>query len=62
MPSNTKRGPGRPRKYSTTGRQDQSIRRMFESGKTFAQIQEKLDVHEYAVLRVRRQMRAEGLV
>jgi hypothetical protein len=62
MPSNTKRGPGRPRMYPTTGRQNQSIRRMFTAGKTFAQIQDKLGVHEYAVLRVRRQMRAEGLV
>lgn len=59
--SNLKRGPGRPVVYELTGAQKTRIRNLFNSGYTFKEIQERVGVNEYAVLRVRREMRAEGL-
>lgn len=57
----TRKGPGRPVSYELTGAQKTRIRNLFNSGYTFKEIQERVGVHEYAVLRVRREMRAEGL-
>jgi hypothetical protein len=54
-------GPGRPQKYPLTDAQVSRIKALFEKGKTFVEIEEATGVHEFAILRVRRQMRAEGL-
>jgi len=58
----TKRaGPGRPQKYPLTAAQVKRITTLFEKGKTFVEIESITGAHEFAILRVRRQMRAEGL-
>lgn len=63
MPEATPRvqGPGRPHKYELTTSQVTRIRKHFEAGRSFSYIMDKVGVPEYAVLRVRRAMRAEGL-
>lgn len=59
--ANNKRGPGRPQSYPLTSAEVRRVRNLFESGYTFKEIEGRTGFHEYAILRVRRQMRAEGL-
>lgn len=53
-----RRGPGRPQKYVLTPAQEQRIVDLINNGVTGTEIQKKLKVHEFAVLRVRRALRA----
>lgn len=52
----TQNGPGRPQKYLLTANQVRSIQSRVAKGESTKTIAEALGVHEYAVLRVRRQM------
>lgn len=49
-----KRGRGRPQMYPLTKAQENSILKRLEKGWSAREIAEALDVHEFAVLRVRR--------
>lgn len=49
---------GRPQLYPLTGRQENSIKSKIEKGISSTQIIEDLGVHPFAVLRVRRALRA----
>lgn len=46
--------------YKLTGMQERSIRSRIEKKVSSSKIMEELGVHEFAVLRVRRAMRAEA--
>lgn len=53
-------GRGRPQMYPLTANQEKSIRSRIEKGQTSREIIAAMGVHEFAVLRVRRAMRAEA--
>lgn len=55
-----KQGRGRPQLYKLTSRQEQSIRSKIEKKIPSSKIIDEMGVHEFAVLRVRRAMRAEA--
>lgn len=54
--STKKRGRGRPQLYPLTQAQEAKVIRLINDGQTSRQIQEQMDIHEFAVLRVRRAM------
>jgi DNA-binding CsgD family transcriptional regulator len=54
--STKKRGRGRPQLYPLTTAQEAKVVRLINEGLTSRQIQERMDIHEFAVLRVRRAM------
>ncbi len=51
-------GPGRPQKYPLTATQEARVRKLIAEGVSSTEIVEKMNIHEYAVLRVRRAIRA----
>ena len=50
------RGPGRPQMYPLTSTQVKRIQKLIAGGTSSKEIAEKLDIHPFAVLRVRRAM------
>lgn len=54
--STKKRGRGRPQLYPLTTAQQARVIRLIGEGFTTNQITEKMDIHEFAVLRVRRSL------
>ncbi len=56
MATKTK-GPGRPQKYPLTAAQRQRIEKAVEKGESTKSIAERLEIHEFAVIRVRRALR-----
>jgi len=51
-----KNGPGRPQKYPLTAAQEAKVIRLLNDGISKNEISSRMNIHEFAVLRVRRSM------